>query len=160
MSESPGPGRPSLYTPELAALICERLAAGETLRAICRDEGMPAHPTILGWTKTNQEFSDQYARAREQGYGLLAEELLEIADDGTNDYVERERENGTKHVVFDAEHVQRSRLRVDTRKWLLSKALPKIYGDKIQHTGGSEGDAPISLQVIELVAVKPNAPPD
>lgn len=160
MSESPGPGRPSLYTPELAALICERLAAGETLRAICRDEIMPSPQTVLGWKRADRQFSEQYDAARRAGYELMADELLDIADDGTNDYVERERENGTKHVVFDAEHVQRSRLRCDNRKWLLSKALPKIYGDKIQHTGGGEGDNPIAVSIIELVAVKPNAPPD
>lgn len=60
----------------------------------------------------------------------MADELVEIADDGTNDYVEREVDGGVR-VVFDGEHFQRSRLRVDTRKWVLSKVLPKIYGDKI-----------------------------
>lgn len=61
----------------------------------------------------------------------MADDLLEIADDGTNDFVEKERPNGPKFLAFDGEHVQRSRLRVDTRKWILAKALPKIYGDKL-----------------------------
>ena len=60
----------------------------------------------------------------------MVDELLEIADDCTNDYMER---NGK--LVFDGEHISRSRLRVDTRKWLLSKALPKLYGDKLTHDG-------------------------
>lgn len=143
-----GRGRPSKFTKEMASRICERLAAGETLRAICRDDDVPAAQTVLRWTAANTEFSEQYARARETGYSHMADELVEIADDGTNDYVEKERENGTKHVVFDAEHVQRSKLRVDTRKWLLSKALPKVYGDKLEHTGPDGG--PITVQVVKF----------
>lgn len=140
-------GRPSKFTKALADKICERLAAGETLRAICRDEDMPGEATVRRWAMDDHEqFSAQYAKAREIGYATLADELLEIADDGTNDYVEKERENGTKHIVFDAEHVQRSRLRADTRKWLLSKALPKVYGDKIEHTGPAGGPLVITWQ--------------
>jgi terminase small subunit-like protein len=68
----------------------------------------------------------------------MADDLLDIVDDGTNDFVARERD-GERIMVVDHEHIQRSRLRADTRKWLLSKALPKIYGDKIdlkhEHAG-------------------------
>lgn len=109
-----GPGRPSIFSEELAARICERLALGETLRSVCRDDEMPAHSTVIGWTHENKEFSDQYARARETGYRILADDLVEIADDKLGDPA-------------------RDRLRVDTRKWLLSKALPKIYGDRHTH---------------------------
>lgn len=121
-------GRPSKFTEELATRICERLAAGETLRAICRDEDMPGIQTVLDWTHGNDAFSGQYARAREVGYQLMADELLEIADDGRNDTYLIDEETGAKGVDHDV--IARSRLRVDTRKWLLSKALPKIYGDK------------------------------
>jgi len=132
------------YTEELAAEICRRLKAGETLRAICRTDGMPAPPTVIQWSKDDigPGFGERYARAREIGYHLMAEELLEIADDGTNDWVQREGANGTAETVLDHEHVTRSRLRVDTRKWLLAKALPKIYADKLLHTGG-DGVGPI-----------------
>lgn len=131
-------GRPSAFTQGLADTICDRLEAGETLRAICRDEGMPAPQTVLRWTKANEAFSEQYARARETGYGHMADELLEIADDKSKDaFVDID---GTVHV--NAEVVARSRLRVDTRKWLLSKALPKIYGDKLAHTGPDGGAIP------------------
>lgn len=87
---------------------------------------MPDPSTVLKWTKTDPHgFGQQYAQARELGYQLLHDELLEIADDGTNDFVETE-----KGPAFNREHVQRSNLRVDTRKWLLSKMLPKIYGNR------------------------------
>jgi hypothetical protein len=121
-----------VYTPELAHEICRRLTAGETLRVICQGEEMPAASTVGLWVLDDLNgFAEQYARARLVGYHTMADELIEIADDGTNDYVEKERSDGSKAIAFDAEHVQRSRLRVDTRKWLLSKALPKIYGDKL-----------------------------
>jgi hypothetical protein len=108
-------GRPSTYTQDVADRICERLADGETLRAICRGKGMPGHQTVLRWTGAHDAFADQYARARATGYRAMADELLEISD----------------NPETDAASVQRDRFKVDTRKWLLSTALPKIYGDKL-----------------------------
>lgn len=128
-------GRPSLYTPEIATVICERLADGESLRSICRPARMPAERTVRRWALSNQDgFAAQYARAREIGYHCMAEEVISIADDGSNDTVVDE--NGNRRTNFDV--VQRSRLRVDARRWFLSKCLPKIYGDKsqIEHSGG------------------------
>jgi hypothetical protein len=72
-------GRPSIFSPELAALLCERLAGGETLRAICRDEGMPDERTVRRWALDDVEgFSGPYAKAREIGYQSLADELLKL----------------------------------------------------------------------------------
>lgn len=136
------------YTPELADEICERLARGESLRGICGDEHMPSAATVLRWARDDHEgFAQRYARARHTGYELLADELVEIADDGTNDYVERQRERGT-FVELDAEHVARSRLRLDTRKWILAKMLPKVYGERIahEHTGADGG--PIKSEAV------------
>lgn len=135
-------GRPSRYSPHLAKAICQRLAAGETLRAICRDAGMPPERTVRGWALDDVEgFGPHYARAREIGYATLADEILEIADDSLRDTIPGvdgapDRPN--------SEWINRSRLRVDTRKWLLAKALPKIYGDKLE-VGGKDG-GPIQLQ--------------
>ena len=74
--------------------------------------------------------AQQYARARDFGYEILADEILEIADDGTNDWMERQQRNGSIETVTNKDHLERSRQRIDARKWLLSKALPKKYGDK------------------------------
>jgi hypothetical protein len=128
-----GPGRPSIYSEELAARICERLALGETLRAVCRDDDMPSPPTVIRWTLEKTDFSEQYARARETGYRLLADELVEIADDKLGE-------------------PQRDRLRVDTRKWLLSKALPKIYGDRQTH----EVELSANAQLLALIEGRMN----
>lgn len=126
--------RHRLYTPEIAETILERLADGEALKVICRDEGMPTSGAVHYWVVTDHDgFADRYARAREAGLAMMADDTLEIADDGSNDtYVDSDGNKRTDHDV-----VARSRLRVDTRKWLLSKLLPKTYGDKLDlnHSG-------------------------
>lgn len=127
-------GRPTKYTKAIADKICEQLANGMTLREVCRAEDMPPEQTVRRWALEDREgFSAQYARAREIGYMVMADELLEISDDGRNDWMERNGEDD-RGWVANGEHMGRSRLRVDTRKWLLSKALPKLYGDKITTT--------------------------
>jgi hypothetical protein len=121
-------GRPSVYTPEIADEICERLAAGESLVAICQADHMPPESTVRGWAIDDREgFAAKYARARQSQALRWAEEILAIADDGTNDVTVDE--DGNPRTDHDA--IQRSRLRVDTRKWLLSKVLPKVYGEKV-----------------------------
>jgi hypothetical protein len=103
---------------------------------------MPDKATVFRWLAARQEFRDQYARAREAQADYWAEEIVEIADDGSSDtYTD---DNG--NVRTDQEVIGRSRLRVDTRKWLMSKLAPKKYGDKIQHAG-ADGDGPVKLEV-------------
>ena len=130
-------GRPARYKKGLVNEICERIANGETLRAICREEEMPSRETIRLWLKKHEEFLGQYAQAREQQQESFADEILEIAHDGSNDYTDKELPSGQIIKVFDQEHVQRSRLRVDTLKWLMSKVAPKKYGERkaIEHSG-------------------------
>ena len=115
---------------------------------------MPNEATVRGWAlKADEEarpgFFTQYTRAREIGYHAMADETLEISDDAHNDWMARHGEDDAGWQT-NGENIQRSRLRVDTRKWLLSKALPKIYGDKVTqvHEGG---DKPIQVSRIELV---------
>lgn len=109
--------------------VCDELAKGRTLRAVCRDAGMPDPSTIIKWMIADVDgFAGRYRRAREIGYHLMADELLEIADDSSNDHVVRE---GGNVLVPDRVNVARSRLRLETRRWLLSKALPKLYGDRL-----------------------------
>lgn len=123
------PGRPSSYKLETANEICRRIALGESLREVLKTEGMPERCTVMTWLNRFPEFQNQYAKAREQQAECWADEIVSIADDGSNDYMERMGKNGETQLVVDNENVQRSRLRVDTRKWLLSKLMPKKYGD-------------------------------
>jgi hypothetical protein len=141
-------GRPSKYDINLAATICGRLAGGESLKAICSDEDMPKRSTVYLWRYEHPEFSDMYARAREDQADTLADEIMEIADDGTNDFIK----NKDGVDVLNSEHVQRSRLRVDARKWIASKLKPRSYGDKVQaEVTGAEGGP---LQVSWLASEK------
>jgi hypothetical protein len=124
------------FTQEIADRICAELAEGKSLRAVCAQAGMPAPSTVLAWAEADKAFAEQYAGARARGYQLLADEILEISDDARGD---------------DAERVARSRLRVDSRKWLLSKMLPKIYGDKADVNLSGE----IGIRTIERRIVDP-----
>lgn len=145
-------GRPTAYSKELGDLICERLAEGLTLLAVCRADDIPvAASTVRGWAiDPDHPFSAQYARAREVGYLQMADELAEIADDGRNDFTTKMLGEVEVSVV-DHDVIARSRLRVDTRKWLLSKALPKIYGDKLELGGKDGGPVQAVIQIVSGV---------
>lgn len=138
-------GRPTDFTAEIADAICSRLVDGESLRSICRDDDMPGQTTVFRWLASNAPeflaFREQYTLAREGQADALFDEMLDIADDGTNDYVEKKRDDGSTYEAFDSEHVQRSRLRIDTRKWMAGKLKPKKYGDKT--ILGGDADNPI-----------------
>ena len=131
-------GRPTVYSLEVADLILGKIAEGMSVREICKADDMPARSTVMLWIAQDREgFSDRYARACEARAHYWADEILDIADDGHNDWIERLDADG--EVIGwreNGEAVSRSRLRVDSRKWLLSKMLPK-YSDRheIKHTG-------------------------
>lgn len=130
-------GRPSEFHQDVADAICERLAEGESLRSICADDAMPSKATVCKWLGRHANFADQYARAREMQAETMADEIKDIADDGSCDtYLDLDGKERTDHEV-----VARSRLRVDARKWLASKLLPKKYGEKVtqEHTGPEGG---------------------
>jgi len=123
------PGRPSSYTPQIAREICERLAAGESLLSICRDDHVPHRATIHRWILDDVEgFRDSYTRARELGLDVMADEILEIANTPVEGVRREESEDGYKEVREDM--LGHRRLQVDARKWLLAKLAPKKYGDK------------------------------
>lgn len=123
-------GRPSKYRPLLARRICESIESGLSLRQTCQLEGMPAASAVHRWLNDHPEFQEQYAKARQVLCEHWADEILDIADDGTNDWMNRPGDDGEEVRVIDHEHIARSRLRVDTRKWVLSKLSPKKWGDK------------------------------
>jgi len=110
-----------LYGPEIAAEILKRLAGGETLRKICKTEGMPDHSTVVLWCNQDPDFANQYARARSEGLDVMAEDIVEISDDKTDDANSR-------------------RVRVDARKWLLSKMRPEKYSDRLAITGAKDAE--------------------
>lgn len=127
-------------TPELAKTLCQRIAKGESLLKICREERMPSRDFVYDWLREDTEFRDMYVRAREDQAETMLEEILAIADDAKRDTrIERDKQ-GREIEVSDNEWIQRSKLRVDARKWAMSKLAPKKYGDKIgvEHSGSVE----------------------
>ena len=130
-------GRQSEYTEEAADIICEKIATSSIgLKHICdNDDRLPVYQTVFRWLADpkNATFRDKYARAREAQAELLADEIIQISDDGTNDT--QINEDGM--LVTNYDNIQRSRLRVDARKWKASKLYPKKYGDRmeVENTG-------------------------
>ena len=122
-------GRPSDYTPELADKICAQLADGDSMRTVCKPDDMPNKTTVFKWLRIHEEFNNQYVKAKEESADEINDEKLEIDDNYNNDWMEA---NGdSEGYRINGEAVQRSRLRIDSRKWLASKLKPKKYGDKI-----------------------------
>lgn len=115
-------GRPSSYSLKIGQEICRRLAMGESLRHICKTKGMPAVGTVMHWLFPDvdspelRDFQEHYARARQAQSELWADQIISISDEPTKSH----------------EQIQRNRLRVDSRKWIAAKLLPKKYGDR-QH---------------------------
>jgi hypothetical protein len=129
-------GRPSTFTAELADKICAQLAAGLSLRAVCREEGMPPEVTVRRWVVDDvQGFAAQYARARDMGLDAMADELVAIAD--TPQIGTKSVSKATGLEITEGDMVEHRRLQVDARKWYLSKLAPKRYGDKqqVEHSG-------------------------
>ena len=128
MSEIAAGWYPEGYGQETADLICERLADGESLRKICRDEDMPTTSTVCKWLGRNADFAEQYARARELQADSLFDDILDIADKG----------------ALALEGADDRRIQIDARKWMAGKLKGK-YSDKVKHVGGDDGDAPIQF---------------
>lgn len=124
-------GRPSVFSDELANDILDRLASGESLRKICLDDVMPGQTTVYRWLRENEAFRQQYAGARELQADTLFDETLDIADDATNDWMERHAEDNIAWKE-NGEAIRRSQLRIDTRKWIAGQMRPKVYGPRVQ----------------------------
>ena len=136
-------GRPSKYSEELATVICARLVEGESLKAICREDGMPAASTVFLWLDAHEAFRTKYARARELQAELQVDEMTEIADDGRNDWMERKNADG-ENIGWkeNGESLMRSKIRLEQRRWTAEKLLPKKYGAKMS-IGGADDLPPI-----------------
>ena len=133
-------GRPSTYSPERAAAILGRIAAGESLRSICRDEGMPNQVTVYAWLLKHDDFAKQYARSRDDQAETYADEIAFIADD--------------ESIPADSR-----RIRIDARKWIACKLKPKKYGEKLtqEHSGPNGGDIPFAIVERKIIDPKGGA---
>ncbi|WP_449261990.1 terminase small subunit-like protein [Escherichia coli] len=128
-------GRPHGYTEEKALEICELVADGQSINKISKMPGMPNRSTILKWFRDVPEFSTMYARAKEIGFEVLADEIIDLAD---------------AEVNTDKDQLRRHQLMIDTRKWLLAKLQPRKYGERVtQEIVGNKEEAPVQIEVMK-----------
>lgn len=130
-------GRPTKYRESVARAICLRLMMGQSLNEVCRDSRYPSKPTVFAWLHKYEAFLNQYRHAREVQQEHHLDEIMEIADDASNDWMERhDKEGESIGWQLNGEHVNRSKLRIDTRKWVMERMAPKTFGDKkqLEHT--------------------------
>lgn len=144
-------GRPSSYDPEVAADICAAISSTtKGLRAICdSEERFPDVNTFYRWMLSNAELRELYARVKAEQLQILADEIVPIADEDRICEKVTIKADGSREVVI-LDQVERSKLQIDTRKWLLSKLDPKKYGDKQLHTGPN-GEGPVQFVVKSIL---------
>lgn len=121
-------GRPSGYSIKLAKEICDKIASSSYgIKKLCKlNENWPSHETIYQWLMKYKEFADLYAQAKRNQVSVFIDEIIDIADDKTQDADVDDNGN----LIPNSEFINRSRVRIDTRKWLASKLVPRLYGDK------------------------------
>jgi hypothetical protein len=137
----------SLYTKELAEEICRRIASGRSMNSIAADPGMPAACTVFNWARNDVDgFAAVYASARAVGYEALADQILDIADERSNDW----RKIPGEGLRFNRENIERAKLRIAARQWLFTVARPN-------HERGSIGQ-PLTVQIVRF-GDKPDVDP-
>ncbi|WP_238400326.1 hypothetical protein [Legionella bononiensis] len=150
MSKNLSVGRPTRYTDKLAKEICDKIASSSkgTKKLCLEHPHWPCQDTLFTWLRTYPEFSEQYAQAKICQIELLIDEILEISDDTTQDqYV---NELGT--LVPNPPAINRARLKIETRKWLASKLVPKVYGNKIDIESDGSISEELRLSIADLEA--------
>ena len=135
-------GRPTRYTEELAAEILTRIAEGESLRRITMEPSMPSHASVYLWLLQKPDFSDKYARARDEQAETLADEILAIADEPPAEVVD---DKGVSRT--DSGWVTWQKNRMDARKWVAAKLKPKKYGDRQIVAGDAESPLQVQSEV-------------
>ena len=131
-------GRPTNYNENIALVICIRLANGEALKQITTEVDMPAQSTVYSWLLKFPEFTEMYARAREEQADSNADEVIAISDEEPR-YIT----DSTGKSYVDSGWVAHQRNRMEARKWTAMKLKPRKYGDRVA-VEGVEGGAPIN----------------
>ncbi len=156
-------GRPRAYSKPLADDICNQLANGKTLTAILSQPGYPNYSTVMGWLHTDApecaEFSNNYARARQQQIEKWSDEIIDIADDSSEDYGFKEADDKSGKSAtpfFIRENVRRSEVRISARQWIMSKRACKKWGDKVSDNTESTDKIDQLMSVLRAGPVKRN----
>ncbi len=137
-------GRPTKYSPELTDEICRRLALGEGLASICRDDDMPAQSQIYVWLNRHPEFQEAYVRAREEQAETHADQIVAIADETPALLEVKDKDGNQIDIKLDSAYIAWQKQRIDARKWNAAKQRPKKYGDRVTH--GGDDDSPVVVE--------------
>lgn len=123
---------------QIAHILAEVASGRHVSRILREDEGMPSKSEFWRWHFRDDGLRGKLADARANGVEALLDECAEIADDGTNDWIERKRDDGSTYEAINGEHIQRSKLRIETRVKMAQMLKPKTYGPKLDLTSGGE----------------------
>ena len=139
MANDTAPSKGVEFSQDVFDRICDRIAGGESLRTICADADMPSKEAVRKWLVKDAggALVAQYARAREAQADAIFDEIIDIADTAVNDWMEVHGQDDAGYRV-NGEHIQRSKLRIDARKWMAGKLRPKVYGEKLTMEGAGE----------------------
>lgn len=151
-------GRPKKLTAALSRTIFERIAQGESVNRLCADPDMPCKASFFNWLATDDDFLDNYQKAKAVCAHSMAEDVLEIADDARNDFMDSLDEDDPARAVYrlNSENIQRSRLRVDARLKLMRVLNPRSYGDRTTTELTGPGGGPIETDVsLNVTFVEP-----
>ncbi len=140
-------------TDDLFFLVCERIAQGEFLNAICAEEGMPSQSQMYRYLHKNEKARDTYYDARENQQEAWADEILAISYDTSQDFSVDDRGRRVSHNDV----VQRARLKTDNLKWLMARMAPKRFGEKNQTEISGSGGAPVAMTIITGVPRSENS---
>jgi hypothetical protein len=140
-------GRPTTFSQHIADVICIRIAEGESLREIVKDEGMPDRSTVYDWLLRHSSFADQYARAREEQADTLADEIIAIADEQPEVIAVTNKQGELIEHKLDGAFLQWQKNRIDARKWTAMKLKPKKYGDKLALGGDAENPLKVEADI-------------
>lgn len=135
------------FSQELFDDICTHISEGRSLRSICAQSNMPSTAAFMKWLNKDPALVEQYARAMESRGEHMFEDMLTIADNTEKDIIVLE--DGRE--IVDHNVVSRDKLRIDTRKWILSRMNPKKYGDSSKVDVTSGGDKIDNTLVIKHV---------
>jgi hypothetical protein len=143
-------GRPCEYTEEIGEEICFRLANGESLLSICKDDHLPHRGTVIRWVLGHvsadglEEFRNNYACAREAQYEMIFDECIDIADDTAHDWTTKTSSRGDDYEVPDREVIQRSKIKIETRMSVAERMRPDRFGklSKVDHSSSDGSMSP------------------
>jgi hypothetical protein len=145
-------GRPSLFTQQVADIICIRISEGESLKSITLDEEMPDRATVYRWLAADPAFCDMYTRAREDQADTLADEIMAIADETPDLNPILDKHGALIEIQLHSAYLQWQKQRIDARKWTAMKLKPKKYGDRQILAGDSEAPLAVQNDAMDILA--------